>query len=53
MTSAEAAWFNIALRPQKPVGSLGRKAQDDHLDSHTVPELYVEGNVGPWLYFAF
>ena len=37
--SAEA-WSNIALRPQKPEGSLGRKAQDGHLDSHTAPELW-------------
>ena len=35
MTNAEA-WFNIALRPRKPEGSL---AQDGHLDSHTAPEL--------------
>ena len=39
MTNAEA-WFNIALRPRKPKGSLGRTAQDGHLDSHTAPELY-------------
>ena len=26
-TNAEA-WFNIALRPRKPEGSLGRTAQD-------------------------
>ena len=38
-TNAEA-WFNIALRPRKPEGSLGRTAQDGHLDSHTVPELW-------------
>ena len=38
VTNAEA-WFNIALRPRKPEGSLGRTAQDGHLDSHTVPEL--------------
>ena len=37
-TNAEA-WLNIALRPQKPEGSLGRTAQDGHLDSHTAPEL--------------
>ena len=37
-TSAEA-WFNIALRPRKPEGSLGRTAQDGHLDLHTAPEL--------------
>ena len=29
----------IALRPRKPEGSLGRTAQDGHLDSHTAPEL--------------
>ena len=33
------AWFNVALRPQKPQGSLGRGAQDGHLDFHTAPEL--------------
>ena len=38
MTNAEA-WFSIALRPRKPEGSLGRTAQDGHLDSHTAPEL--------------
>ena len=32
-------WFSIALRPRKPEGSLGRTAQDGHLDSHTAPEL--------------
>ena len=37
-TNAEA-WFNIALRPRKPEGSLGRTAQDGHLHSHTAPEL--------------
>ena len=41
MTNAEA-WFNIALRPRKPEGSLGRTAQDGHLDSHAAPELCVE-----------
>ena len=35
MTSAEAWLFNIALRPRKPEGSLGRTAQDGHFDSHT------------------
>ena len=34
-------WFNIALRPRKPEGSLGRTAQDGHLDSHTAPELWA------------
>ena len=38
MTSAEAR-FNNSLRPRKPEGSLGRTAQDVHLDSHTAPEL--------------
>ena len=38
MTNAEAR-FNNSLRPRKPEGSLGRTAQDVHLDSHTVPEL--------------
>ena len=38
VTNAEA-WFNIALRPRKPEGSLGRTALDGHLDSHTAPEL--------------
>ena len=42
MTNAEA-WFNIALRPRKPEGSLGRTAQDGHLDSHTAPELCGRG----------
>ena len=36
MTNAEAR-FNNSLR--KPEGSLGRTAQDGHLDSHTAPEL--------------
>ena len=50
MTNAEA-WFNIALRPQKPEGSLGRTAQDGHLDSHTAPELCTEvGEEGDQLY---
>ena len=38
MTNAEAR-FSVALRPQKPQGSLGRKAQDGHLDFHTAPDL--------------
>ena len=33
------AWLNKSLRPRKPEGSLGRTAQDGHLDSHTAPEL--------------
>ena len=39
------AWFSVALRPQKPQGSLGRKAQDGHLDFHTAPELWWLGTV--------
>ena len=39
MTNAEA-WFSNSLRPRKPEGSLGRTAQDDHLHSHTAPELF-------------
>ena len=39
MTNAEAR-FNKSLRPRKPEGSLGRTAQDVHLDSHTAPELW-------------
>ena len=35
-TNAEAG-FNKSLRPRKPEGSLGRTAQDGHLDSHTAP----------------
>ena len=40
VTNAEAR-FNKSLRPRKPEGSLGRTAQDVHLDSHTAPELLV------------
>ena len=40
MTNAEAR-FNNSLRPRKPEGSLGRTAQDGHLDSHTAPELWL------------
>ena len=36
--------FNIALRPLKVEGSLGRTAQDGHLDSHTAPELQLQHN---------
>ena len=42
MTNAEAR-CNKSLRPRKPEGSLGRTAQDVHLDSHTAPELCVSG----------
>ena len=40
VTNAEAR-FNKSLRPRKPEGSLGRTAQDVHLDSHTDPELCI------------
>jgi len=40
VTNAEAR-FNNSLHPQKPEGSLGRTAQDVHLDSHTAPELWT------------
>ena len=43
MTNAEAR-FNKCLRPRKPEGSLGRTAQDVHLDSHTAPELSCAGS---------
>ena len=43
MTNAEAR-FNKSLRPRKPEGSLGRTAQDVHLDSHTAPELCINNN---------
>ena len=43
MTNAEAR-CNKSLRPRKPEGSLGRTAQDVHLDSHTAPELCTEDN---------
>ena len=45
MTNAEARFSN-SLRPRKPEGSLGRTAQDGHLDSHTAPELCVEVEEG-------
>ena len=38
VTNAEAR-FNKSLRPWKPEGSLGRTAQDVHLDSLTAPKL--------------
>ena len=41
VTSAEAR-CNKSLRPRKQEGSLGRTAQDVHLDSHTAPELCIE-----------
>ena len=41
----KAARFNKSLRTRKPEGSLGRTAQDGHLNSHTAPELWVRGPV--------
>ena len=45
MTNAEAL-FNNSLRPRKPEGSLGRTAQDGHLDSHGM-EVGEEGDYIP------
>ena len=39
VTNAEAR-CNNSLHPWKPEGSLGRTAQDGHLNSHTAPELW-------------
>ena len=52
MTNAEA-WFNKSLRPRKPEGSLGRTAQDGHLDSHTAPELSEVVPLVEFLYLVF
>ena len=53
MTSAEAR-FNKSLRPRKPEGSLGRIAQDGHLDYHTAPELCLTAKLlYPLLYLLF
>ena len=42
--------FNHSLRPRKPEGSLGRTAQDGHLDSHTAPELWhTQGVAGEFI----
>ena len=51
MTNAEAR-CNKSLRPRKPEGSVGRTAQDVHLDSHTAPELYVWFYMSDWLFIA-
>ena len=51
MTNAEAR-CNKSLRPRKPEGSLGRTAQDVHLDSHTAPELCVVVVVVDHFYIA-
>ena len=40
--NAEAR-FNKSLCPRKPEGSVGRTAQDLHLNSHTAPELCGRG----------
>ena len=44
MTNAEAR-CNKSLRPRKQEGSLGRTAEDVHLDSHTAPELCRGGEL--------
>ena len=43
---------NKSLRPRIPEGSLGRTAQDVHLDSHTAPELWVVGGGDGRFYIA-
>ena len=48
ITSA-CAWFNVALLPQKPEGSLRRGAQDGHLDFHTAFELRARPEISPEL----
>ena len=45
MTNAEAQ-CNKTLHPRKPEGSLGRTAQDVHLDSHAAPELWFDAHEG-------
>ena len=45
MTNAETR-FNKSLGQRKPEGSLGRTAQDVHLDSHTAPELCMMSELG-------
>ena len=52
VTNAEA-WFNKS-RPRKPEGSLGRTAQDIHLESHTAPELCGDSvAIGIYIYILF
>ena len=46
VTNAEAR-CNKSLRPRKPQGSLGRTAQDVHLDSNTAPELWKPWGLEP------
>ena len=48
MTNAEA--LNKFLRPRNSEGSLGRTAQDVHLDSHTAPELWTSAQ---YTHFGF
>ena len=52
MTNAEAR-FNNSFRPRKPEGSLGRTAQDGHLDSHTAPELCEDVPLLEFVYLVF
>ena len=49
MTNAEA-WFNNSLHPRIPEGSLGRTAQDGHLDPHTAPELWTLSTMFTYLH---
>ena len=52
MTNAKAH-FNKSLRPRKPEGSLGRTAQDVHLDSHTAPELWHVSVITNVIFIAY
>ena len=45
--SAEARFSN-SWRPRKPEGSLGRTAQDVHLDSHTAPAALWRRQTSFW-----
>ena len=38
LTLQRSGQFNVALRPQKPLGLLGTGSSDGHLDFHTAPE---------------
>ena len=51
MTNAEAR-CNKSLRARKPEGSLGRTAQDVHLDSHTAPELCLVRQANLFICFS-
>ena len=46
VTNAEARFNKSLPASTKPEGSLGRTAQDVHLDSHTAPELWNNNKEG-------